>query len=122
MDSEFGKLVDSPLYTKINPYRFDDTKSEEEQEEGCGEDFYPITDDIAKKMLLDFLPFRKNIEELLIHCDYGVNRTPAVAMAFNDIFNLGNFTDVIVEQFQGYNPLVYDVLMRNGCVIDGASA
>lgn len=117
MDEEFGDLINSKLYVETKPYRFDDVYRDEEQEEGCGEDFYPITNEIARKMLTDFMPYRDKIEELLIHCMYGLNRTPAVAMAFNNIFNLGNSTELIKRKFSGYNPKVYDILMRNRDVI-----
>jgi len=115
-DCDYGKLVDSSNYIQIKEYYFDDIDlkpDEEEFKEEKGEDNYPINDRIAKQILGDFRDNRNSIEELLIHCREGKSRSPALALAFNKIFNLGNNHEELRTAHSGYNKFVYRVIMRN---------
>jgi predicted protein tyrosine phosphatase len=118
-DYKFGKLADSHLYVRAEVYRFEDSNQKEEilageeNEEDPREEFALITDEIARKIILDFKPFRNSIEELLVHCEYGENRSPSVALALNEMFHLGNDPEEIRKSFPELRELVYDVMIRN---------
>lgn len=44
---------------------------------------------LAKKMLDDFARVKEGCLDLLVHCTIGACRSPAVAMALNEVFELG---------------------------------
>lgn len=116
-DCDYGKLVNSPNYIQIKEYYFDDIDlkpGEEEFKEEKGEDNYLLNDRIAKQMLGDFRDNLNSIEELLIHCREGKSRSPATALAFNKIFNLGNNHEELRKAYPSYNKFVYRTLMIAG--------
>ncbi len=107
-------LRDSPLFT-ICSYTFDDIDSDQLLEH------YPQTDvnklverhvlfnkPLAQEILNDFTTKRVNNLDLLIHCTLGASRSPAVAIALNEIFNLGQQN--LKEQYPAYNHFVYRLL------------
>ena len=106
-EMNFGNLVESPLFHSVNEYVFDDIYSQRSDSSNV-----LFTPEIASGMLIDFLNERNGCDTLLVHCERGKNRSPAVAMAFNDIFHLGHDRDKLKSEYQGYNWHVYHVLMR----------
>ncbi|MFH1916961.1 MAG: hypothetical protein ABIJ21_06895 [Nanoarchaeota archaeon] len=76
-------LHESPFYAAIRTYVFDDV----EQLFDRGR---LMTGEIAHVMLDDFVSERDGCGTLLVHCTRGRNRSPAVALAFNEIFSLGH--------------------------------
>jgi len=116
-DCDYGKLVNSPNYVQIKEYYFDDVLqgySADDVEEGTGEDIYPINNGLANQILGDFRDNRNSIEELLIHCRAGESRSPAVGLAINKIFNLGNNHEELKKTYPKYNKFVYRTLMIAG--------
>ena len=105
-EEKIRPLQNSKLYLKIRKYVFDDNDNVE-----LGPIWFDR--DLAKKVLNDFKGFKNLTEALLVHCSEGENRAPAVAMALNEIFNLGQNADELRERyggFNGYNRRVYNTL------------
>ncbi|MBI2103361.1 hypothetical protein HYT55_05960 [Candidatus Woesearchaeota archaeon] len=99
-------LVDSTLYTRIVKYTFDDI------EPGMGIDGLRFTRTLAEQILRDFQQHKDSIEALLVHCAFGENRSPAVAIALNEIFALGHETSVLKERYPELNKFVYRTLLE----------
>ncbi len=99
-------LQESSLFRRIQSYGFDDT-----------DPHFPLKDrkhldiDLAKQIINDFAEGRNGCETLLVHCRRGVNRSPAVAIALNDIFNLGEDTDKLMEKHPEYHRWTYNILL-----------
>ena len=109
----YGKLLNFRSEDIIKEYFFDDITYTPEHEEGDGDDYCSITDSIAAQISSDFSAHRDSIDELLVHCRQGQSRSPAVAMALNDIFNLGNNRSQLVRDFPKTNSFVYSFMIRN---------
>lgn len=62
---------------------------------------------IATRIITDFEPYREVCEQLLVHCFAGRSRSPAVAIALNDIFDLGYDSERMMANFPRYNKFVY---------------
>ncbi len=101
------QLENSPLYVKIVEYVFDDA-DDLYRPEGA----LMFDEDIADRMLEDFEFHKDDCDSLLVHCSKGQNRSPAVAIALNEIFGLGNDTESIRREYPEYNRLVYSLLKR----------
>lgn len=94
-------LKSSPLYVCVAEYFFDDN----DEFTRCG----PVTidEETARRMIEDFARHRESVECLLVHCFKGQNRSPAVAMALNEIFGLGHDASALRENYQSANKYVY---------------
>jgi protein-tyrosine phosphatase len=71
-------------------------------------------DALAERILSDFRGVRNLVDTLVVHCDIGVNRSPAVAAALNHAFNLG-ISDDDTDYLPGDrdpNEHVYETLIR----------
>ena len=95
-------LRDSPNYRYIAEYFFDDIEQSEE-----GKVFF--TQDLAEQMISDLRQHLGGCECILIHCVFGRRRSPGVAIALNELLNLGY--DELREQFPDYNQQVYEALL-----------
>jgi hypothetical protein len=71
-----------------------------------------FTENDAKKILNDFEKFKNNIENVMIHCVYGKNRSSAIGKAMNEIY--GWEIKDLEEKFPMYRRYVYDVMMKVG--------
>jgi predicted protein tyrosine phosphatase len=98
-------LFDSTLYRAIRFYQFDDITPRA----GRGILF---TEAMARDILLDFTTQRSGIEALVVHCFFGKNRSPAVAMALNEIYGLGHDTDALKKKYNEANWYVYNLLKK----------
>lgn len=107
--AEKNPLVESGLYAHVAEYIFDDN------------DTVPFTivsgpkwldEETAKKILEDFARHREGIECLLVHCGQGMSRSPAVAMALNKTFGLGQDSLELEKRFPDANIYVYNTLMK----------
>lgn len=107
----YGKLCGK--YLAINNYYFDGVH--QKSTEGG---LLSLTDEIAQKMLLDFILYRRQAEELLIHDWFENERSSATALAFNEIFMLGNSTEEIERRYPQYNKFVRRTLLENSHVIN----
>jgi len=72
-----------------------------------------FNDELAQKVLSDFREHKDQVDRLLVHCYAGQSRSPAVAIALNEIFNLGYDSEEMKEEYPGYNQFVYEMLLRN---------
>ncbi len=109
---------DRENYLAVNPYWFDDINREvsleEKESEDAKEDLASITDEIARQMIVDFLPFRSSVSELFTHCWFGQGRSAGTGIAFNELFEFGNDPERLKKAFPRYNKLVYDKIMNQG--------
>lgn len=99
------KPLVSPHYIAVKEYTFDDVWPEYNPERGI-----IITDDIAEAILTDFIEGKDSVDALLVHCTRGLNRSPAVGIALNEIFGLGQDTDALKQKYKGATWYVYDTL------------
>ena len=102
-------LIASDFYKCISSYSFNDTLPGRVMP---GEILF--SEDLALRMLRAFDYDRMVCESLLVHCSQGQNRSPAVAMALNDLFSLGHDTGKLMEQYPEYNTHVYNILKKVG--------
>lgn len=52
--------------------------------------------------------------DLLVHCTLGGERSPAIAMALNEIFNLGKDTESMGNKYYTYNRYIYRIMIEEG--------
>lgn len=79
---------------------------------GINKDSVMFDETLASQMLDDFEKHKSNIETFLIHCGRGINRSPAVAIAFNDIYKLGYDSKKLEEKYSEANWYVCNLLNR----------
>ncbi len=100
--SERAQLIESPNYKKQFIYFFND-------------EIFNISDETnARKLIADFSRNKDGIESLLVHCVLGQNRSPAVAIALNDIFNLGNDRRELMRLYPKFNQSIYRRMVEIG--------
>ena len=104
-------LEPSSLYT-IKEYIFDDRTPQL----GEGKLFDTM---LAKKIIYDFKEQQERQKTLLVHCSRGLNRAPAIAIALNDIFQLGQDSEVLKQKFPETNWYIYDLMKEVGDSIVG---
>ncbi len=71
----------------------------------------------AIKIINDFDNLSKGAEAVLIHCKKGQNRSPAVGIALNEIFNFG--VEGLKEQYPYYRRYIYSTMLDAGKEIFG---
>ncbi len=99
-----GHLRYSELYKKVAEYVFDD--NDEHYKAGS----VTITPEIADIIVQDFARHKDSVDILMVHCTQGRNRSPAVAIALNEAFNLGFNTSELKCIFKEYNQYVYKIV------------
>ncbi len=62
----------------------------------------------AKKILNDYEEFGKNADNVLIHCYYGKNRSPAIGIAMNEIY--GWKLKGLKKEFPNHRKYIYHTL------------
>jgi predicted protein tyrosine phosphatase len=67
--------------------------------------------DCANTILDDFERYRNSTELLFVHCALSGSRSPAVAIALNDVHGLGHDSEAMKEEYR-YNPFVYRLLIE----------
>ncbi|MBW2965101.1 hypothetical protein KY363_06595 [Candidatus Woesearchaeota archaeon] len=102
----YHKLVEDPLF-EVHRYQFDDISLDS----GYGKLFTP---EIAQDIITDYAEARAHCPDVLVHCTYGRNRSPAVGIALNNIFGLGYSSWGLKQQFPDYNRWIYNVMMAAG--------
>lgn len=100
---ENTRLRASANYIAITEYVFDDVQPH------CGSGIL-FTQDIAEKMLKEFGQVRASCEALLVHCNLGRNRGPAVGIALNEIFHLGHDPGRLKEEYPRASEYIYETL------------
>lgn len=111
-----SKLKESRLYSRIVEYVFDvvDDDCEDGQISLCATGTVALTEDVAHDLLIDFSKHKEGIEALMVHCSAGKERSPAVAIALNDIFNLGHNSEELKTKFFCFDNKTYETLLRVG--------
>ncbi len=73
-----------------------------------------LDEGLAVKMLTDFAlhGHKAACEALLVHCLYGRNRSPAVAMALNEVFGLGHDIHQLEQKYPLYNRYAFGLLLN----------
>jgi hypothetical protein len=66
-------------------------------------------EDLAKKILNDFENVQDKTENVMVHCTFGKNRSPAMGIAMNEIYGWGN--EGLKEKFPHYRRYIYDVMV-----------
>ena len=94
-------------YRHVAEYTFDDLEPGWEEK---GDAMF--TEDIAGKILEDFEKNSKGCEALLVHCSRGINRAPAVAIALNSVYNLGNDDNELKNNYPKSNWYIHNTIKR----------
>ncbi len=107
-DFDKKPLAKSPLYHRIVEQTFDDIWPDYP---GVGfENPIMFTEEMADSIIRDFSAHKDSIDALLVHCSRGMNRSPAVGLALNEIFNLGYNPDELKTKYPDATWFVYRTL------------
>lgn len=127
MMNKYYRPLRSPFYKAIFEYTFDDlvhlSPKDMDKLSGSTEDedleFAFYSNDLAKRVVSDFLSVRNEIDCLMVHCRMGSSRSPAIAMALNEIFKLGNDPNQLRVQYPKFNETIYQMTLNAGKEIIG---
>ena len=111
-------LNESPLWVHVADYFFSDTWP---QMMAAGKRLgldqtreVLFTDEMADGLVLEFDRYRAHCEALVVNCTRGINRSPAVAIALNEAFELGHDTTSLKNQYKESNWHVYRKVLEAG--------
>jgi len=102
-------LKKSSFYT-MKEYTFDDDNPRSWGKMGATS--ITFNEDIAQRILNDFVQEGRTREVLLVHCSRGINRSPAVGIALNEIFTLGSDSEELKRQYPETNWYIYETLIE----------
>ncbi len=116
----YGALERNRNYVAEFSYVFDDVQglSAQEVEEASRQqpDENPDTAffsrNIANQIIRDFISVRERVECLMVHCRHGQGRSPGVAIALNEGFELGYDTVKLMKEYREFNRPVYEILLK----------
>ena len=100
------------LYQKVLEYTFDDvdlTSCNEYAKRLYAIDYVLFNEDLARKIITEFRQSYKPVSSVLVHCQAGISRSPAVAHALNDIFKL----KCKFPEFPNLNEYVYRTMLKD---------
>lgn len=69
-------------------------------------------EDIARKIFTDFENCKDDVEQVVIHCTYGRNRSPAVGIAMNEVYGWG--IEGLKDKFPLHRRFVYGIMKKVG--------
>ena len=104
------RLKESRRYT-IREYFFDDIENIEEAKR---ESLHLLTGTEAETIVRDFQKDGLDKSHLIVHCTEGKNRAPAVALALNELFDLGRNSEEIRTRYGELNQYVYRTVIEAG--------
>lgn len=113
-------LICSPHFIATQTYRFSDAWPEfslsgEIWTAYSSSDQDVLFDEIlAERIVRDFMEKKDACEALLVHCSRGRNRSPAVAIAMNEVFGIGHDTEELKRRYDQSNWFVYKTLRDVG--------
>lgn len=96
-------LRGSANYKSVREYTFDAVSDQEKR---------LLTPEIARQIITDFGEGRSECGELLVHCSKGESRSPAVAIALNEIFSLGEDMEKLKNVYSEANWRVYETILK----------
>jgi hypothetical protein len=99
---EGSRLQESAHYQAILEYEFDDIDLMRKNQVAAGVAF---NRSLARQILSDFKQHYREGMDLMVHCNAGQRRSPAVAGGLNDIFTLGH--DRFLNDHPDFNRHVY---------------
>jgi len=67
---------------------------------------------LGVRIFEDFDKIKNDIDTIVIHCERGENRSPAIGIFFNEYYDLG-YKD-LKEKFPGYRRFVYETMKEVG--------
>jgi len=111
---------DDSRYVHTLTYYFDDCDYDAFDNERLAEEFrnddleaglVAFDESTARKIIADYQQSPPH-NRLLVHCYAGHSRSPAIAIALNDIFNLGSETDALKKEHCGYSRMIYRIMME----------
>lgn len=98
-------LKESPNWRTVREYVFDD--ADEIYRNPC-ENPIVINEEMARRIVKDFIDGREGCSELLVHCSRGKSRSPALALALGEVFGLDLDVEKVREEgVMLINRLVY---------------
>ncbi len=105
-----AKAVVHPMYVSKKMYVFDDVwPGLHKNDPGL------ITAEIACNIISDFVEARNaGCEGLVVHCTRGKNRSPAVGIALNRMFELGYDHGEMRQKFPEFTHYVYRTILEEG--------
>lgn len=75
----------------------------------------PMKEEDAKKILDFVLKYKDDVNDIIVHCEAGISRSPAVAIALSEILNGKEHTERYVQSLVGLqyaNLLVRDLILQ----------
>jgi len=102
------KLINSSKYIKVHTYNFSDIWPNSPKNPND----IMFNETLAEKILKDFYQNKEQCEALFVHCSKGKNRSPAVGIALNEIFEFGYNTKKLIKQYPESTWYVYDLLIK----------
>lgn len=76
---------------------------------------YPMKTEDAKKILEFVLKYKDDVNDIIVHCEAGISRSPAVAIALSEILNGKEHTERHIQSLVGLqyaNLLVRDLILQ----------
>nr|MBA4404889.1 hypothetical protein [Nanoarchaeum sp.] len=109
------ELKKSPWYKRIVEYTFDvidDEPCEPGQVSLCDTGTVELSESVARDLIMDFSRHSNGIEALMVHCKAGKERSPAVAIALNELFGLGHNREELKTKFEHFDCKAYETILR----------
>lgn len=103
---KFVKVFDY-VFDDTNPIDFPDLIQYTDME-----DAKLFDENIAEKIVRDFCSVRQGIETLIVHCLFGQGRSPAVAIALAEGFDLVKNPKEMMVAYPEFNKYVYELLSQ----------
>jgi predicted protein tyrosine phosphatase len=109
--NNFKPLFYNSLFKDVLKLKFDDLTAEDFILDPTLVENYRLIDDIQVNKILNFFKKHINCKTIVIHCEMGRSRSPAVALAWCDFTKNKEFSNYIIRNYN-YNKTVYNKLKK----------